>query len=176
MREKIEQYHPVTFILILILILGMSLTGCAEKVQVSAAERDKAVMFYKKLHPLTVELEQINDEWNEWYEQVSQAENKSQVVNKCNYFEAKLIVLASKVGELEAPSKLVNLQNSTFSAINQRAKASALIKQYALTGNDRYFGQAELTLSESMKFLKQATNEYDKGLIKYEIKSSEIGN
>ncbi|MFC1846409.1 hypothetical protein ACFLYM_03205 [Chloroflexota bacterium] len=173
--EKMKQCN-IPIIVIVTLILGMFLISCTETVNVSAAERNKAVIFYKKLYPIIVELQQINDEWDEWNAQANQTKYESQIINKCDYLEANLLVLASKVGTLEAPPNLVYLHSSTFSAINSRSNVFALLKQYALTGNERYYRQAELNLSQSMKLMKQAANEYDKSLNKYGIKPFEITN
>ena len=172
---KLKQYH-IPVIVIVTLILSMFLTSCTEPVKVSTSERDKAVIFYKKLYPLTVDLKQVNDEWDEWNAKASQTKYESQIINKCDYFEAKLIVLASKVGVLEAPPNLLDLQNSIFSAINRRSQTFALMKQYTFTGKERFYRQAEFTRLESMKLIKQGGNEYDKGLSKYEIKPLEITN
>jgi hypothetical protein len=163
-------------VIIVTLVLSMFLTSCTEPVAVSNAERDKAVIFYKKLYPMTAELKQVNDEWTVWNPRTHQAEYESQIINKYEYFEAKLRVLAFEVGALEAPPNLVNLQNTTFSAINRGAKAFALLKQYKLTSKEHYYRQAEFNHSESIKLMKQADNQYDKGLSKYEINHLEISS
>ena len=159
---------------ILVLTSGLLLANCTGTVKVSSAERDKAVMFYKELYPAVKELQQVMDDWNSWNAQASQVEYESQIISKCDYFEAKLRVLASRVVALEATLDLVKLQDTTFSAINRRSEAFALMKQYALTGEESYYQKAESARLDSMKLMTLAAKEYDKGLSHYGIKPSEV--
>jgi len=164
----------IPILTILVLASGLLLANCTRTVNVSSAERNKAVMFYKELYPIVQELKQVTDEWNNWNAQARQEEYESQIINKCDYFEAKLRVLASKLVVIDTPPSLIDLQDKTFSAINRRSEAFALMKQYALTGKESYYQKAESSRLESMNLMSLAAKEYDKGLSRYGIKPSEV--
>ena len=81
------------------LVLVILITGCDTTVEVSAAERDKAIIFYSKLYPITIELKQVNDDLNNHrihVLRITSEDVKIEIDNRKNIVEILKIMPAKK--------------------------------------------------------------------------------
>lgn len=166
----------VPILLILVMISGL-LAACTGTVATDkeAAERDKAVAFYKGAHPIAEEIADSSDDWNDFMEYDEKyGASPYQFINTCQELQSRLSALQYDLSMLYAPEPLRQLKSDMALSISTGIEAFSLGEQCATVPEFDSCNQADNKLLELTRLMMLLADEWDDGLAYYDIKASEI--
>ncbi|MBN2239430.1 MAG: hypothetical protein JW712_06630 [Dehalococcoidales bacterium] len=173
-----KNYKVILSLLAVGCIVNASLIlGCTGEATIKEGEneKDKAVQFYKDIYPISKEIRDVGDDWNDFYLKASDNNpTYDEILDTIKKLKKRLLDLQIDLSYAYAPEPLRDLKNSLALSVSTGIEAF-MIAEVGFEDNDIDKAlQADSKFLEFNRLMSQTADKWDDGLEYFNLKASEF--